>query len=188
MLSERNVRRLRDQNGAAILYTHFGKGFVALQNGRPVLNAESRARLRYVAAQDTGWFSPVGDLLDRLLAFQKVLVGSFAGGFAIRNENASPVRDLTLLAQPGAAFFSPEAASWTADHLGRLLIAEIAAGQTLLFFHRDLSASMRNWLAPEAPAWLQDLREIARRLGDRIPRPARRSHTAAEPPRSWVAE
>lgn len=164
ILSERNVRRVRSENGTSLLYTHFGKGFVTSQGGRCILNPETKARLRCVAAQEHGWFAPAGEVLDRLLAFQQVRIASFAGGFAIRNDNAFSVRDITVVTRREAEFHSPEGSVFTADRLGRLVIGEIGARQTLLLLVNNLSAAMKNWLAPGSPGLWLDLKEVAWRL------------------------
>ncbi|MDQ6666361.1 MAG: hypothetical protein M3Z23_18440 [Acidobacteriota bacterium] len=62
-ISESNQDRLLEESGSAILYTHFGLGFV--ENGR--LNSrfvQLMTRLSHL----NGWFVPVGILLDYLTA------------------------------------------------------------------------------------------------------------------------
>ena len=62
-VAEANQDRLEEQGGAAILYTHFGHGFV--ENGK--LNPEF-VRLMERMSRKNGWFVPVRTLLDHLAA------------------------------------------------------------------------------------------------------------------------
>jgi hypothetical protein len=60
-LAERNQDLVEEQGGAAIVYTHFGHGFV--ENGR--LNPEF-VRLMERLSRKNGWFVPTSTLLDHL--------------------------------------------------------------------------------------------------------------------------
>lgn len=59
LVSREAQDRLEQQNGVAIVATHFGKGFV--ENGR--VNKETSALLESLSRRN-GWFVPVGELLD----------------------------------------------------------------------------------------------------------------------------
>lgn len=63
LLAERQQDLLEEQGGAAIVYTHFGHGFV--ENGR--LRPEFR-RLMERLAKKNGWFVPASAILDHLAA------------------------------------------------------------------------------------------------------------------------
>ena len=62
-LQDRHQDRLEEQGGACIMYTHFGHGYV--QDGK--LNPEFR-RIMERLARKNGWFVPVSELMDFLLA------------------------------------------------------------------------------------------------------------------------
>jgi len=62
-IAEANQDRLEEEEGACIMYTHFGLGFC--EDGR--LNPRFR-RLMERLARKRGWFVPVATLLDHLLA------------------------------------------------------------------------------------------------------------------------
>lgn len=168
ILSNARLDRLRRQHGAAIVYTHFGKGFVTFRGGRPVLNEETRSRLRRIAASEDGWLAPVGELLDRLLLFQRVFLADFGGGIIVRNDNDEPVRDVTLLMQPEALYFTPEGRSLRSDTVGRLVLPEVPAAGTVICFRQDPAGAMKTWLAGLRPELLADLGEVAARIRDRI--------------------
>lgn len=61
LLAEANQARLESEGGICIVATHFGKGFT--KDGR--LNERTEVLLRQLAAR-SGWFVPVGTLLDWL--------------------------------------------------------------------------------------------------------------------------
>lgn len=61
-LSVENQQRLEEEGGACILYTHFGRNFVA--DGK--LNSDFKRLMERLARRD-GWFVPVSELLDHLL-------------------------------------------------------------------------------------------------------------------------
>jgi len=65
-IGERDQDRLEEQGGACILYVHFAHGFQ--ENGR--IHSRFRDLMRRMAAKK-GWFVPVADLLDHLLAQKK---------------------------------------------------------------------------------------------------------------------
>ncbi len=63
LLTAARIDRLRDAAGTCILSTHLGKGFT--RHGR--VDPQIEDTLRYIASQP-GWFIPVSDLLEHLLA------------------------------------------------------------------------------------------------------------------------
>jgi hypothetical protein len=63
LLTPPRIDRLETDGGVCIVSTHFGKRFV--NQGR--VNPTTEGLLRYLAARQ-GWFVPVSDVLDRLLA------------------------------------------------------------------------------------------------------------------------
>jgi hypothetical protein len=63
LLTRERIDRLETAGAVCVVSTHFGKGFV--QDGR--VNPVTRELLKYLADK-RGWFVPVSDVLDRLLA------------------------------------------------------------------------------------------------------------------------
>ncbi|KKQ18725.1 MAG: hypothetical protein US31_C0002G0070 [Berkelbacteria bacterium GW2011_GWA1_36_9] len=64
--SLKNIDKLAEEGGCAIIYTHFASGFV--KNGK--LNHEFQKNLAYIAQQN-GYFVPAGTLLDYLKSLKK---------------------------------------------------------------------------------------------------------------------
>lgn len=62
LLEPENVDELVENHGCAIVYTHFGYGFV--ENGK--LDDTFKERIEYLSNKN-GWFVPAGELLDYLL-------------------------------------------------------------------------------------------------------------------------
>lgn len=67
LLSRKNVDKLEKEHGCAIIYTHFGYGFVD-ENGN--LRKDVREAIDYIADKD-GWFAPASEILDFLLQNKK---------------------------------------------------------------------------------------------------------------------
>ena len=63
LLSRERIDELVEKGGVCIVSTHFGKGFV--RDG--ILNPETARILQYIGSQP-GWFVPVSEILDYLLA------------------------------------------------------------------------------------------------------------------------
>jgi hypothetical protein len=63
VVTRERIDRLRAQGGICILSTHLGKGFATAEGVDP----EIEATLRYLAGLP-GWFVPVGEILDHLIA------------------------------------------------------------------------------------------------------------------------
>lgn len=63
LLSKDNIDRLERENGCAIIYTHFGYGFVDKNNQ---LREDVRRAIEYAAEKD-GWFAPASEILDFML-------------------------------------------------------------------------------------------------------------------------
>jgi hypothetical protein len=63
LLTRERIDRLEADGGVCIVSTHFGKRFV--KNGR--VDPDTEKLLRYLADKG-GWFVPVSDVLDRMLA------------------------------------------------------------------------------------------------------------------------
>lgn len=66
LLAPDNIEKLERENGACIVYTHFGNGFV---NDRGQVPQDFSERLRFLSGRP-GWFVPAGVLLDYLLEKQ----------------------------------------------------------------------------------------------------------------------
>lgn len=67
LLTEKNIERLKKEQGCCIIYTHFGFDFVD-ENGK--LNEEFEKKIRMLSTKN-GWFVPASILLDYLLENKK---------------------------------------------------------------------------------------------------------------------
>jgi len=168
ILSDRNIERLRRERGCCILYTHFGKGFVERTNGTPELNAETQRRLQAIAGHADGWYAPVIDILDRLLAFQQVTVLALAGGVLITNHNDFPIHSVTLLAAPGATFCDLAGRQFMADNNGTLVIPSLPAATSVAVVTSAFAMHAKRWNEDARGGFLTDLTKIARTLGDLV--------------------
>ena len=168
ILSDRNIERLRTERGCSILYTHFGKGFVQRTEGNWELNAETRSRLQAVAGYAQGWYAPVTEILDRLLAFQKITVLPLPGGILIRNLNDFPIHSITLHTVPGRECCDLLGGRFTADRAGQLIIPVLASGAVIAILGCEAAEHATRWNGDTRSGLLADLTKVGRKLGDPI--------------------
>jgi len=79
LIAPANVEKLERENGACIVYTHFGEGFV---DSGGEINKIFLERLKFLADRP-GWFVPAGVLLDHLLN-QKFAAPEYSGAYLRR--------------------------------------------------------------------------------------------------------
>lgn len=168
ILSTRNIDKLRTEHGCSILYTHFGKGFVECREGTFELNAETRERLQAVAGHPEGWYAPVTEILDRLLAFQHVTVLPLAGGALITNHNDFPIYSITLQTTPGAACCDPMGKRFTADRGGQLVIPELPTGASTAVLGCQAAERATRWNEDTRNGFLIDLAKVTRKIGEHL--------------------
>lgn len=167
ILSSGNIRRLKDERGCAILYTHFGKGFVESSGEGDTLNRETRERLQDIAGDPEGWYATVSEILDRLLRVGKISSLGFQGGSVLCNGNPDPLEDVTLLAGPGSVYWEPGGKPHAADVEGRIRFECLPPGLTLLL-ERKPGEDDRYWYDRSRPVLLTDFETFLERLRARL--------------------
>jgi hypothetical protein len=168
ILSDKNVASLRQDCGCSILYTHFGKGFVNRRDDSFELNPETKARLRAVAGHPDGWYAPVGEVLDRLLAFQRITVLPLSGGIVITNHNDFAVHAVTLYTSAGRTFRDLQGSELTADQAGKIKVPTLSAGESLAIMNSETAAQARAWNSDCRPALVLDLERLSSKLRQRV--------------------
>lgn len=93
LISVKNVDRLVNEQGTAIVYTHFASGFVD-KDGK--LNSKTKRLLSYIAKHKNGWFVPVSTILDRFIAIKKIKVIDTGTNYLFINTGDSPIANLVL--------------------------------------------------------------------------------------------
>jgi hypothetical protein len=168
ILSDVNVTALRKKQGCSILYTHFGKGFVTKNKGIHELNPETQRRLRAISGYTEGWYAPVGEVLDRLRAFQSVTLLPLPEGIVLSNRNASALTSVTLQAYPGTTYCSLSGEETaTADSEGRIVLPSLPAGRVTFLVRSEASKNVRRWYEDRSNSWQNDVAVLARQLGTR---------------------
>lgn len=139
LLSVENIKRLVEDGGCAIVYTHFGRGFVTRDNeGQYCLNNETKRILQAISRLD-GWFVPVSVLLDRLKVTRNIKV--YGGeGILVANLNDSPVDGVTLCTQSGQRYWTHSDKEYVADERGNLVIDRLLPNECIFLE----SSSVRN--------------------------------------------
>ena len=131
LLSLENINQLVDQGGCAIVYTHFGRGFVTREDdGQYRLDDETKHVLQTVSILD-GWFVPVSEMLDRLRVTRNVKV--FGGKeLLVANLNDAPVDGLTLNTKSSNRYRAHTGKVFIADDRGRIVIDRLRPNECLL--------------------------------------------------------
>jgi hypothetical protein len=167
ILCDHQIRRLRQSEGCSILYTHFGKGFVTENGGQLKLNADTKSRLRAVAGDSNGWYAPVGEVLDRLRAFQRVRAVSIRGGLLLINENPFEVRLVTLKGPAGSSYRDAATGELiSGDGRGCFVLPALAPRSTTAVL--GTRAEGRRWYDEVGQPWILDCKTAARKLCERF--------------------
>ena len=168
ILSDKNIATLRQECGCSILYTHFGKGFVNRRDDSFELNPETKARLRAVAGHADGWYAPAGEVLDRLLAFQRITVLPLRGGIVVTNHNEFAVHAVTLHTTARQTFCDLQGRLLAADPGGKIKVPMLSAGESLAIMNSETAARAHAWNSDLRPGFVLDLERLSRRLRQRV--------------------
>lgn len=129
LLSDENTQGLVEQGGCAIVYTHFGRGFVENDDGKYCLNEETRRILQAISRLD-GWYVPVSELLDRLRMIRNIKV--YPGDeILIANLNDSPVEGVTICTLAGKKYRSASDNVYEADEQGHVIIDRLQPNECI---------------------------------------------------------
>jgi hypothetical protein len=168
ILRDEQISRLKSERGCSILYTHFGMGFVSANQGKLELNPESRRRLQAIAGDSDGWYAPTSEILDRLLAFQRVTVLPVRGGTVISNLNPFDLASVTVCAEPHRAFHDLQSGYYTTNEKGTLVLPVLPAGHSLALVHREAEQRARRWYEEQGRDLYLDCRTAASKLRSRL--------------------
>ena len=172
ILNSANIRRLKEERGCSILYTHFGKGFSVMKNGAGVLNEDTQERLSEIAGSPDGWYAPVIEILDRLLSFKRINYFLFPNGIVFKNENLHDIRGVTLWAEPNERYHQLDGSISKSDEKGRIVLPFIRNGEVLILFKTRAFKQMNNlfWRDQGLPDWALDVNKLGKRLLERTHR------------------
>ena len=95
LLRKENVDRIKKENGACIIYTHFAKGFADPNNGY-CLHRGFEDVIKYLCSHSDVWLPTATKLLDRLLSLQEVWIEQHGKDLYLKNESVYDVEDITV--------------------------------------------------------------------------------------------
>jgi len=178
ILSAGAIDRLEAEYGCCILYTHFGMGFTVEREGRYELNSATKQRLTAIATKEDGWFAPAGEVLDRLLAFQKISTYAFPGGLALRNGHSSDIASVTLVTAPHACLQVLDGRTFRANEKGLVVLPMLRTGETVILTCEHLSDDNLRWHTNDTPAWVHDAGKVLSRCIEVFRSSTHRRHNA----------
>jgi hypothetical protein len=170
ILNPRNIYLLIKGKGCCILYTHFGKGFSIVKDGRITLNEEAKHRLAEIAGRADGWYVPVSEMLDRLLSFKRLKFRLLSGGLILKNENPFDITGLTLWTQPHEKYHQLGGQEFESDSRGRVVIPLIKGLEIFILLREDGLREMEKvfWWDQGAPGWFLDIDKLTEKISRKI--------------------
>jgi hypothetical protein len=162
LLSYSNVKRLVNERGASIVYTHFASGFCRKRaDGSYVLNNRTKEVLLNLSKQKDGWFVPAGVLLDRLKVIKDVKISYKKNQILVTNVGNATVQGITLLTRPGILFTEKDGSTLETNAEGEITVGDLIPLQTKIY---HVSKRFRIISPPYAPGFIENCRLVWERV------------------------
>lgn len=152
LISDENIKRLVNERGSCIVYTHFASGFVK----RGGLDQTFKKQMEKIAQERDGWFVPASELLDRLLLMKNVTLTTSKNAFLIANLNSCVVAGVTVLVRPGEVLYDACKSRLVANDEAEIVLGDLKPGETVLLLRDKSSYRPKN----EYPNWSEYLSMI----------------------------
>ena len=161
LLSDKNIKKLSQERGATIVYTHFASNFVKKSNsGEYILNPVTKTQLTKLTKQKDGWFVPVSELLDRFLLMKNVVLFDTESALIVSNVNASPVRGVTIVVKPGSIFYDWEGHPLFPNEEGEIVIGDLLEHSSMVLYKSDNVLFAKN----ATPKWREKAKLVFSRI------------------------
>jgi hypothetical protein len=132
LISDENIRRLKNENGVCLIYTHFAKGFCRKVNGKYELNREFVNLISNLVSYKNIWCPTATELLDRLLSCKSVSVDQSGYEVTVRNNGIEDILDLTLQVGSDIKLTVNTLDKNIPKTPDKIIIGKLAAGETML--------------------------------------------------------
>ena len=135
LISDENIKKLKEERGTSIVYTHFSSNFMQKSNdGVFHLNEIFKDRMEKLAGDKQGWFVPASEILDRLLLIKKVNVFQIDNGIIIVNSNSETVYGITLLKNTQDCLYDSNGEIYEPNEEGEIILNEIKSNNALTLY------------------------------------------------------
>ena len=135
LISGQNIKKLKEERGTSIVYTHFSSNFTRKSNdGVFHLNAIFKDRMEKLARDKQGWFVPASEILDRLLLLKNVNVFQIDNGIIIVNSNSETVYGITLLKNTQDCLYDSDGEIYEPNEEGEIILNEIKSNSGLTLY------------------------------------------------------
>jgi hypothetical protein len=155
LISDENIKRLVNERGSCIVYTHFASGFVK----KGGLDQTFKKQMEKIAQERDGWFVPASELLDRLLLMKNVTLTTSKNAFLVANLNSCVVAGVTVLVHPNEVLFNSRGISMAANEEGEIVLESLKPGETYILLRDRKFIDFKN----EYPTFLEKLNMLLQR-------------------------
>ncbi|MBE9569189.1 MAG: hypothetical protein IMF11_01060, partial [Proteobacteria bacterium] len=152
LISDENIKRLVNERGSCIVYTHFASGFVK----KGSLDQTFKKQMEKIAQERDGWFVPASELLDRLLLMKNVTLTTTENAFLVANLNSCVVAGVTVLVRPGEVLYDVCETRLEANDEAEIILGDLKPGEAVLLLRDKNSYRPKN----EYPTWSEYLSMI----------------------------
>lgn len=125
IITDENIKKLVDERGASIVYTHFAVFSEKKPDGTFEVDQLFKNQMEKLSKQKDPWFVPVSTLLDRLLLIKNVTVSNSKEAVFIRNVNNSIVDGYTLLTEPDSKLYGENGKVYSANEEGEMILGKL---------------------------------------------------------------
>ena len=135
LISDQNIKKLKEERGTSIVYTHFSSDFTRKGiDGMFHLNEVFKDRMEKLAGDKQGWFVTASEILDRLLLLKNVNVFQIENGIIIANSNSETVYGITLLQNTNDCLYDSNGKIYEPNEEGEIILNEIKSYSALTLY------------------------------------------------------
>jgi hypothetical protein len=136
LISKKNIKKLQDERGTCIVYTHFSAKFTKKNDsGNYEINETFKSQIDELSKNEQGWFVPASVLLDRLLIMKNVNIFSVENGIVVANSNSDTVEKVTLITKPKTRLYGKTGKQLIANDQGEIVLEKIKGNETKTYYY-----------------------------------------------------
>jgi hypothetical protein len=97
LLSDKNLSKLKKENGACIIYTHFSKGFAKKPGKKYIAEKKFVDILKNLSRYNDLWLPTASEMLDRFLLLKDLKIEKYKDLLIITNAGQNIIDDLSIV-------------------------------------------------------------------------------------------